>query len=104
MGMAVTSAVSCSPDTVVDGPYGVSKAGVVKGAGKLTAFDRTGNAYGMEAWVYVSTGNNASEGFAWTVVAPYQTKTITSPPPPWEAGFKQNNGRRFFNQKTVLLI
>ena len=46
------------------GPYGVSKAGVVKGAGELTAFDRTGITYGMEAWVYVGTGNKASEGFA----------------------------------------
>ena len=37
------------------GPYTVSKTGVVKGAGELTAFDRTGNTYGMEAWVYVAS-------------------------------------------------
>ena len=48
----------------MSGSYGVSKTGVVKGAGELTGIDRTGNTYGMEAWVYVGTGNKASEGFA----------------------------------------
>ena len=61
--------------TIVDvdamnGQYGVSKTGVVKGAGELTAFDRTGNTDGMEAWVYVGTGKKASEGFVRSVAAP----------------------------------
>ena len=51
-------------------PYSVSQTGVVKGAGELTAFDRFGNTYGMEAWVYVGSGNNTSEGFARPVPAP----------------------------------
>ena len=54
----------------MSGSHGVSKTGVVKGAGELTGFDRTGNTYGMEAWVYVGTGNKASEGFVWPVAAP----------------------------------
>ena len=33
------------------GSYTVGKTGVVKGVGELTSFDRTGNTYGMEAWV-----------------------------------------------------
>ena len=52
------------------GQYSVSKTGVVKGAGELTEFDRTGNTYGMEAWVYVGTGNAVPEGFARPVAAP----------------------------------
>ena len=48
----------------------MSKTGVVKGAGELIGFDRTGNTYGLEAWVYVDTGNKASEGFVWPVAAP----------------------------------
>ena len=53
-----------------NGQYGVSQIGAVKGAGELTAFDRTGNTYGMEAWVYVCTGNKLSESFARPVAAP----------------------------------
>ena len=52
-------------------PYSVRKTGVVKGAGELTAFDPTGNTYGVEAWIYVGSGNNTSEGFARPVPAPY---------------------------------
>ena len=48
------------------GRYTVSKTGEVTGAGELTDFDRTGNIYGMEAWVYVG----ATEGFARPVTAP----------------------------------
>ena len=33
------------------GTYTVAKTGAVQGAGELTACDRTGNTYGMEAWV-----------------------------------------------------
>ena len=40
------------------GSFSVDKKGVVRGAGELTEFDRTGNTYGMEAWVYV--GDEAS--------------------------------------------
>ena len=40
------------------GSFSVDKKGVVCGAGELTEFDRTGNTYGMEAWVYV--GDEAS--------------------------------------------
>ena len=54
----------------MSGSYGVSKAGVVRGAGELIGFDRTGNTYGMEAWVYSGTGNKASEGFVRPVAAP----------------------------------
>ena len=54
----------------MSGSYGVSKTGVVKGAGELAGFDRAGNTYGMEAWVYVGTGSKASEGFARPVAAP----------------------------------
>ena len=50
--------------------YGVSKTGAVKGAGELTGFDRAGNTYGMEAWVYVGTGNKTSESFARPAAAP----------------------------------
>ena len=44
--------------------------GVVKGAGEFTGFDRTGNTYGKEAWLYVGTGNKDSEGFVRPVAAP----------------------------------
>ena len=54
----------------MNGQYGVSKIGAVKGAGILTAFDRTGNTYCLEAWVYVGTGNKSSESFARPVAAP----------------------------------
>ena len=46
------------------GAYSVGKTGVVQGAGELTAFDRTGNTYGMEAWVYVGQNGKSSEDFA----------------------------------------
>ena len=43
----------------LQGKYAVNKAGVVTGSGELTEFDRTGNTYGLETWVYVG----AAEGF-----------------------------------------
>ena len=52
------------------GSYSVGKTGVVKGAGRLTDFDHTGNTYGMEVWVYSGTGAPASEGFVWPVAFP----------------------------------
>ena len=52
------------------GTYAVGKTGAVKGAGELTAFDRTGNTYGMEAWVYVGQSGKPSEDFARPVAAP----------------------------------
>ena len=51
------------------GSYTVGKTGIVKCAGELTAFDRTGNTYGMEAWVYVGQSDKA-EDFARPVKAP----------------------------------
>ena len=51
-------------------PYFVDKIGNVKGAGGLTGFDRTGNTYGMEAWVHVGPGNKIPEHFARPVPAP----------------------------------
>ena len=57
-------------DDAMSGSYGVSKSGAVRGTGELIGFDRTGNTYGMEACVYVGTGNKASEGFVWPVAAP----------------------------------
>ena len=50
----------------MNGQYGVSRTG----AGELTAFDRTGNTYGMEAWVYVGTGNKPSASCARPVAPP----------------------------------
>ena len=47
----------------VDKSYTVNKVGLVRGAGELTAFDRTGNTCGMEAWVCVDQSDNASVGF-----------------------------------------
>ena len=44
--------------------------GTVKGAGELTGFDRTGNTYGMEAWVHVGSGNKNPERLARPVPAP----------------------------------
>ena len=52
------------------GSYSVGKTGVVKGHGELTAFDRTGHTYGMEAWVCVGAVDKASEGFVLWVAAP----------------------------------
>ena len=52
------------------GPYTVSKTGIVKGASELTAFDRTGDTYVMEAWVYVGQSDKSSEGFVRPVAAP----------------------------------
>ena len=52
------------------GSYSVGKAGVVKGAGELTDFDRTGNTYGMEAWVCFGAVDKASQGFVRPVAAP----------------------------------
>ena len=55
------------------GRYSVSKRGDIKGAGELTGFERTGNTYGMEAWVYVGSVDAESEkamGFARPVRVP----------------------------------
>ena len=52
------------------GSYSVWNTGVVKGDGELTAFDRTGNTYGMEAWACVGAVGKASEGFVRPVAAP----------------------------------
>ena len=52
------------------GAYMVGKTGAVQGAGELTAFDRTGNTYGMEVWVYVGQSGKSSEEIAWPVAAP----------------------------------
>ena len=54
----------------VDKPYTVSKFGAVGGSGELTAFDRTGNTYGMEAWVCVDQSDKASVSFVRQAVAP----------------------------------
>ena len=50
--------------------YALGKTGVVKGAGELTSIDRTGNTYGMEAWVFVGQNDKSSEGFVRPVAAP----------------------------------
>ena len=57
----------------VDKPYTVSKFGAVGGSGELTAFDRTGNIYGMEAWVCVDQGDKLSSSFVRPAVAAYAT-------------------------------
>ena len=54
----------------LNGSYSVGKTGVVKGAGELTDFDRTGNTYGMEAWVSVGAVNEAPQPFARPVAVP----------------------------------
>ena len=54
-------------------PYTVTKTEAVKGAGDLTTFDRTGNTYGMEAWVCVGQSDKAPVGFARPVAAPWAT-------------------------------
>ena len=54
----------------MSGSYTVGKTGVAKGAGELTSFDRTGNTYGMEAWVFVGQNDKSSEGFVRPVAAP----------------------------------
>ena len=54
----------------MSGSYTVGKTGAVKGAGELTSFDRTGNTYGMEAWVFVDQSDKSSEGFVRPVAAP----------------------------------
>ena len=51
------------------GSYTVGKTGIVKGAGELTALDRIGNTYGMEACVYVGQSDKP-EDFARPVAAP----------------------------------
>ena len=53
----------------MSGSYNVGKTGVVKGAGELTSFDRTGNTYAMEAWVFVGQHHKSSEGFVRPVAA-----------------------------------
>ena len=50
----------------LQGNYSVNKMGTVKGVGELVEFDRTGNTYGMEAWVYVG----GAEVFARQVTVP----------------------------------
>ena len=52
------------------GKHDVGKDGGVRGTGELVESDRTGNTYGMEAWVYVGTGTNTTERFALPVPAP----------------------------------
>ena len=56
------------------GSYQVSKVGVASGAGDLTEFDRTGNTYGMEAWVFVGSSDKKDEvaaaGFARPAAVP----------------------------------
>ena len=52
------------------GSYSIGKTGLVKGAGELTDFDRTGNTYGMEAWVCVGAVDKVSQPFARPVAAP----------------------------------
>ena len=54
----------------LSGSYAVTKRGNVKGAGDLTGFDRTGNTYGMEAWVYVGADDDKATGFARPVRSP----------------------------------
>ena len=50
--------------------YTVNKKGNVRGAGDLTNFERTGNTYGMEAWVYVGSDHEKAEDFTRPVRAP----------------------------------
>ena len=52
------------------GTYTVGMTGTVKGAGELTALDRTGNTHGMDAWVYVGPSDRPSEGFVRLVAVP----------------------------------
>ena len=52
------------------GSYSIDKAGCVKGSGELTHFDRTGNTYGMEAWVHVGDQDSKAEVFSRPVAAP----------------------------------
>ena len=66
--------------TIVDvsdmgGSYTVGMTGIVKGAGELTASDRTANVDGMEVLAYVGQSDKSSEGFVWPVSAP----SVTSP-------------------------
>ena len=53
---------------VKDG-YWVKKNGDVEGTGEVTKFDRTGNTYGMEAWIFVGD-KNTNEGFSRPAVVP----------------------------------
>ena len=48
----------------------VKKVGLVRGAGELTAFDQTGNTYGMKAWACVDQSDKASVGFVRPAAAP----------------------------------
>ena len=52
------------------GSYTLGKTGIAKGAGEFTAFDRTGNTYGMEDWVYVGQSDKAFEGLVRPVAFP----------------------------------
>ena len=54
----------------VDKPYTVSKFGAVGGSVEFTAFDRTGNTYGMEVWVCIDQGDKSSSSFVRPAVAP----------------------------------
>ena len=47
----------------LNGSYSVGKTGVVEGAGEITDFDRTGNTYGMDAWVSVGAIDKVSQPF-----------------------------------------
>ena len=53
----------------VKGHYSVGRQGTVRGAGEVVPFDRTGNTYGMEAWVYVGD-QGRPDGFSRQVAAP----------------------------------
>ena len=54
----------------VDKPYAVNRTCLARGAGDLTAFYRTGNTHGMEAWVCVGHRDKVSEIFVRPVAAP----------------------------------
>ena len=57
----------------VDKSYTANKASLVRGAGELTAFHRTGSSYGMEAWVCISQSDKVSESFVQPVAVPWAT-------------------------------
>ena len=54
----------------IEGSHHVGNTGVVKGVGELTDSDRTGNTYGMEAWLCVGGVDKASQPFVRPVAAP----------------------------------
>ena len=54
----------------LEGKSAVDRSGRVTGAGELTHFDRTGNTYGMEAWIKVGDQSHKDELFSRPVAAP----------------------------------